>query len=171
MSNGLRWSQERLDEARRRIDTAMVKAWPKVSPCVPNQAAQAELNHHSEQLLEKVPLVKKPKYRNAVTADEDGTIHASKKQAKRWKDLRTMFRGGAVAILGREISFRLPGGVEYRADHVYFLPEALPVLADLIARGLMTVEDVKSPATAKDSTYRLKARQMRECLGMVVQEV
>ena len=35
----------------------------------------------------------------------------------------------------------------------------------------MTVEDVKSDATRNDKAYKIKARQMKECLGISVAEV
>jgi hypothetical protein len=56
--------------------------------------------------------------------------------------------------------FRLPGDTVYRADFLVIDRD-----------GTWHVEDAKSPATAKDKTYRLKKRLMRECLGTEIREV
>ena len=37
--------------------------------------------------------------------------------------------------------------------------------------GYFTVWDAKSSATARDKVYRLKKRQMRECLHIEIREV
>lgn len=47
-------------------------------------------------------------------------------------------------------------------------------IADFVtqeADGTYTVYDAKSEATRKDKTYRLKRRQMKNCLGIEIQEV
>ena len=54
----------------------------------------------------------------------------------------------------------LPGGVKYIADFV-----------TLELDGSFTVWDAKSSATARDKVYRLKKRQMRECLHIEIREV
>lgn len=117
------------------------------------------------------PAAKRQKYGNKVTTDADGTRHASKKQALRYRDLGLLMKSGEILMLAREVRFRLPGGVEYRADHVFCNARALMVIAELIKDGDMTVEDVKSTATREDKVYKIKARQMKECLGISVREV
>ena len=59
-----------------------------------------------------------------------------------------------------QVPFDLPGGVKYIADFV-----------TLERDGTFTVWDAKSEATARDKAYRIKKRQMKECLGINVQEV
>ena len=47
-------------------------------------------------------------------------------------------------------------------------------MADFVtfnADGSYTVYDAKSEATRRDKVYRLKRRQMRECLGLEIEEV
>lgn len=117
------------------------------------------------------PVAKRQKYGNKVTTDADGTKHASKKQATRYRDLGLLMKSGEIMMLAREVRFRLPGGVEYRADHVFCNQRALMVIAELIKDGDMTVEDVKGAATQKEAVYRLKKRQMKECLGIEIREV
>jgi len=117
------------------------------------------------------PVATRQKYGNKVTTDAQGVKHASKKQAARYRDLGLLLKSGEILMLAREVRFRLPGGIEYRADHVFCNEYALGVIAELIKDGDMTIEDVKSEATRKDRTYINKAKQMRECLGLPVREV
>ncbi len=111
---------------------------------------------------------KRQKYGNTPTTDAEGIRHASKKQAARYRELGTMLKGGAISILAREVRFRLPGGIEYRADHVFMFDAE--ILATLVNAGELVVEDVKSDATRKDKVYRLKKKQMKECLGIEIAE-
>lgn len=67
--------------------------------------------------------------------------------------------------------FRLPGGIEYRCDHMTANQRAIEVMAALVESGDLICEDVKSEATRKDRTYINKAKQMKECLGFPVREV
>jgi hypothetical protein len=48
---------------------------------------------------------------------------------------------------------------------------ALAVIDVLVADGDMVIEDVKSEGTRKNAVYRLKKKQMRECLGLEVREI
>ncbi|MCR4303705.1 MAG: DUF1064 domain-containing protein [Gallionella sp.] len=150
----LRWTPEMLAAHTARMKQT-VDAAPK-----PLQAA-----------VDQEPKKRRQKYGNKVTTDADDTKHASKKQATRYRDLGLLLKSGEILMLAREVRFRLPGGVEYRADHVFCNQRALMVIAELIKDGDMTVEDVKSEATRKDKVYKIKARQMRECLGIAVKEV
>lgn len=121
--------------------------------------------------VDQEPKKRRQKYGNKVTTDADGTKHASKKQALRYRDLGLLMKSGEIMMLAREVRFRLPGGVEYVADHVTASPHAMQVIAELVKDGDMTIEDVKSPATQKNAVYRLKKKQMRECLGLPVVEI
>lgn len=114
---------------------------------------------------------KRAKYGNKPTTDADGIRHASKKQAQRYRDLGHLMKSGEILMLAREVRFRLPGGVEYVADHLTANQKALEVMAGLVASGDLVVEDVKSTATRNDKLYKMKAKQMRECLGLAVREI
>jgi hypothetical protein len=150
MSRGLRMSQEQLDGITRKL-TGIVKAAPR--------AVNSSL------------APKPTKYRNKPTTDADGVKHASKRQALRYRDLGLLMKSGEIMMLAREVRFRLPGGVEYRADHVTATPRGLEIIAGLVEAGDVVIEDVKSTATQKNAVYRLKKKQVRECLGIEIKEV
>lgn len=150
MSRGLRMSQEQLDGITRKL-TGIVKAAPR--------AVNSSL------------APKPTKYRNKPTTDADGIRHASKKQAARYRDLGLLMKSGEIMMLAREVRFRLPGGIEYRCDHLTANQRAIEVMAALVESGDLICEDVKSEATRKDRTYINKAKQMKECLGFPVREV
>ena len=121
--------------------------------------------------VDQEPKKRRQKYGNKVTTDADGTKHASKKQATRYRDLGLLLKSGEILMLAREVRFRLPGGVEYRCDHMTANQRAIEVMAALVESGDLICEDVKSEATRKDRTYINKAKQMKECLGFPVREV
>lgn len=188
----LRWTPERLaaHEARMRkaVDAAPVAVG---SICTPRKAAQEDAKNRAAwakldaavvtprdlelsgmQPVRNAPAVAKPlKYRNKPTTDAEGVKHASKKQATRYRDLGLLMKSGEIVMLAREVRFRLPGNVQYVADHVFCNQRALMVIAELIKDGDITVEDVKSDATRKNAVYLIKKKQMRECLGLLVKEV
>ena len=121
--------------------------------------------------VDQEPKKRRQKYGNKVTTDAEGVKHASKKQATRYRDLGLLTKSGEIVMLAREVRFRLPGGVEYVADHVMLTQRALAVIDVLVADGDMVIEDVKSEGTRKNAVYRLKKKQMRECLGLEVREI
>lgn len=121
--------------------------------------------------VDQEPKKRRQKYGNKVTTDADGVKHASKKQATRYRDLGLLLKSGEILMLAREVRFRLPGGIEYRCDHMTANQRAIEVMAALVESGDLICEDVKSEATRKDRTYINKAKQMKECLGFPVREV
>ncbi|MDD3881925.1 MAG: DUF1064 domain-containing protein [Eubacteriales bacterium] len=102
---------------------------------------------------------RRSKYGNQRT-EIDGEVYDSKHEAEIAKQL--MYRGGCgeFKAVARQVPFFLPGGVKYVADFVVLLPD-----------GSYQVLDAKSEATKQNAVYRLKKRQMRECLGIEIQEV
>lgn len=96
---------------------------------------------------------------------EDG--YASKKEAKRGADLELMEKLGQIVGLVKQPSFilipkdELGPAVTYRADFMYH-----PV-----GSTGMVVEDVKSEATKKISTYRLKRRLLWKVYGIKITEI
>ncbi len=121
--------------------------------------------------VDQEPKKRRQKYGNKVTTDAEGVKHASKKQATRYRDLGLLLKSGEILMLAREVRFRLPGGVEYRCDHLTANQRAIEVMASLVESGDLVVEDVKSTATRNDKVFKIKAKQMRECLGLPVREV
>lgn len=78
--------------------------------------------------VDQKPKKRRQKYGNKVTTDAEGVKHASKKQATRYRDLGLLMKSGEIVMLAREVRFRLPGGVEYVADHVTLTQRALAVM-------------------------------------------
>ena len=99
------------------------------------------------------------KYRNKRT-EQNGHVYASKAEAARAAGLALMLRANEIRGYFEQVPFNLPGGVKYVADFVV-----------LDNGGTWHVEDVKSPATEKNAVYRLKRKQMRECLGIEIVEI
>lgn len=99
------------------------------------------------------------KYGNEPT-ERDGKRFDSRHEAQVYDRLRLECLAGEHTGLARQVAFYLPGGVKYIADFV-----------TLEADGRYRVYDAKSEATRRDKVYRLKKRQMKECLGIEIQEV
>ncbi len=102
---------------------------------------------------------KRNKYGNQRT-EADGISFDSKHEAAAWKELKLRMRDGEYMGVARQVRFQLPGKVEYVADFVVFRRD-----------GTYEVLDAKSSATAKNAVYRMKKKQMKECLGIVIKEV
>lgn len=84
----------------------------------------------------------------------------SKREAHRAKELELLETAGEIADLKIQTAFTLQPGfrnkdghwikpITYKADFTYFNKD-----------GKEVIEDVKSPATRKDSVYRLKKKMM-----------
>lgn len=109
-----------------------------------------------------LPFLKKPKFGNIKT-EIDGFHFASKKEAQRYSDLRTLEKGGFISELKLQPKYLLSVNdykvCEYWADFSY------------MENGKRVVEDVKSSATRKLSTYRIKIKLMKAIYGIEVREV
>jgi Protein of unknown function (DUF1064) len=96
---------------------------------------------------------KQSKYRSQ-RVDEDGLTFDSKKEARRYKDLRLLLKVGKIGFLARQVEFPLmmegQKAASYIADFTYTDAET----------GIMIVEDVKSEVTRKLPVYRLKKKMM-----------
>lgn len=101
---------------------------------------------------------KDSKYGNRKTK-ANGRVFDSAHEAKAFAEMELAFKAGEIRALMCQVVFLLPGGVRYLADFV-----------TLNNDGTYTVYDAKSDATRKDKVYRIKKRQMRECLGIEIQE-
>jgi len=120
-------------------------------------------------LAENQGKAKVPKYRNQKIETEDG-VFDSKKEFRRWCELKLMAKAGRITDLDRQVNFtfevngatlRYAGSgrsVTFRPDFVY--KEA----------GSMIVEDVKSEATIT-RVYLIKKALMKACYGIEVEEV
>lgn len=99
------------------------------------------------------------KYGNQFT-EYDGRRFDSRHEANAYEALRLECLAGQHIGFACQVAFYLPGGVKYIADFV-----------TLEANGTYRVYDAKSEATRRDKTYRLKRRQMKNCLGIEIEEV
>lgn len=109
---------------------------------------------------------KKSKYK-AVRCEVDGIKFDSKKEAKRYGELKMMEKAGLISDLKFQPVYELRvngvkvckyiGDFEYN-EYVNGLP-------------LLKVEDVKSEHTRKLPVYRLKKRLMKACLNIDITEV
>ena len=111
------------------------------------------------------------KYRNRFTLDEDGQKFDSKKEMKRYLELKKMEQQGLIWNLRRQVKFTLLPSVyeehkvelkrktttkrvcvfretSYWADFVY------------VQDGEEVVEDVKASAKFQDPVYKLKKKMM-----------
>lgn len=111
-----------------------------------------------EQLITK----KRLKYGNKKTVI-DGRVFDSKKEAGRYLQLRMMQTAGLIKNLQCQVEYRLEveGSkiAKYIADFCYE------------ENGVEVVEDVKSSATRKLPTYRLKKKLMKAIFGIEIKEV
>ncbi len=82
------------------------------------------------------------KYR-AKPTELDGIKFASKKEAKRYSELKLLREAGEVVFFLRQTPLHLPGGVKYVCDFLVFW-----------ADGTVTFEDVKGMRTAQYKTKK-----------------
>lgn len=106
-------------------------------------------------------LKKKSKYGNE-TAVKDGRSFDSKKEMRRWQDLKLLEKAGEIQKLDLQTPFEIViNGIRvciYRADFTYF------------ENGKLVVEDVKSDGTRKLPTYVLKKKLVKAALGIEIRE-
>lgn len=97
--------------------------------------------------------VAKPSKYQAQKTEEEGIVFDSKKEAKRYKELKLLLKTGELVFLARQVEFNLSMNgqkiASYFADFVYKL-----------TTGELIVEDVKSEMTRKLPVYRLKRKMM-----------
>lgn len=109
--------------------------------------------------------LKQAKYRNKKV-EIDGRVFDSKKEASRYLELKMLVYAGDIKELECQCDYLLipANGKEkrcvYRADFRYKDRD-----------GNIVVEDVKSPATRKLSTYIMKRKLMVEKFGITIKEI
>jgi hypothetical protein len=103
---------------------------------------------------------KRTKHNNVKVETEDG-VFDSKKEYKRYKELRILLKAGEIGFLAKQVQFELnEGGTHsliYIADFVYTTKE-----------GKQVVEDVKGMRTA---VYKKKRKLMKEIHGIEIVEI
>ena len=105
------------------------------------------------------PKNRRSKYGNIKT-EVNGELADSKHEAECYKAFQLQVKGGLYRAGLCQVPFLLPGGVVYKADFV-----------TLNNDGTYTVFDAKSEATRKDKAYRIKNRQMKNCLNIEIKEI
>lgn len=107
------------------------------------------------QLLNKSLDYKINKYRNKKVVI-DGIELDSKKEGKRYQQLKLLERAGVISNLELQKKFLLIDTIRYKGKtypKTYYKCDFA-----YIKDGKQIIEDVKSVATAKDKTYRIKIK-------------
>lgn len=100
------------------------------------------------------------KYR-AIKTEIDGKVFDSRKEAKRFEELKLLLRAGEITDLLTQVPFTLIEKSKYG--------KAIQYIADFVYRekGQLIVEDTKGYRTP---VYKLKKRLMAEIHGIVIRE-
>lgn len=93
---------------------------------------------------------------NAKQTELDGIKFSSKKEAKRYTELKLLM-GKEVLFFLRQVPFHLPGNVRYVCDYMVFW-----------INGEVTVEDVKG---MKTDMYKVKKKILEACYPIEIREI
>jgi len=94
---------------------------------------------------------------HAIRSESDGFKFASKKEQKRYLELKMLRQAGEVLFFQMQAPFHLTGGVKYVCDfQVYW------------KNGDITFEDVKGMKTAM---YILKKKQVEHAYPITITEI
>jgi hypothetical protein len=93
----------------------------------------------------------------AKPTELDGIKFSSKKEAKRYRELRLLEKSGEVLFFLRQTPFHLQGGVKYVCDFMVFWTD-----------GNVTIEDVKG---VKTPMYLLKKKQVETAYPIKLTEI
>jgi hypothetical protein len=100
--------------------------------------------------------VLKHKFR-AIQTEVDGIKFASRKEARRYRELRLLEKSGELLFFLRQVPFHLPANVKYVCDFLCFWKD-----------DTVTVEDVKG---IKMPMYVLKKKQVEAIYPIKIMEV
>ena len=98
----------------------------------------------------------KHKFR-AIPTELDGIKFASRKEARRYKELRLLEKSGELLFFLRQVPFHLPANVKYVCDFLCFWQD-----------DTVTIEDVKG---IKTPLYILKKKQVEATYPVSITEV
>lgn len=89
----------------------------------------------------------------------DGIVFDSKKEAKRYVDLKMLQKAHVINDLQLQVSFELQPKFKDEDGHIV---KPITYIADFVywKDGKRIIEDVKSDATKRDAVYRLKKKMM-----------
>lgn len=94
---------------------------------------------------------------NAVRVETDGIKFPSKKESKRYLQLKLLKESGEIIFFLRQVPFHLSGSVKYVCDFVIFW-----------ADGNVTIEDVKG---MKTSIYIAKKKMVESTYPIKITEI
>jgi len=94
---------------------------------------------------------------NAISNIQDGIKFSSKKEGRRYQDLKLLQGQGEVLFFLRQVPFHLPGGVKYLCDFLVFWKD-----------GNVTIEDVKG---IKTSMYIVKKKMVQNLYPISIIEI
>lgn len=130
-------------------------------PFTIEQFRQSKCAHLNPHLFPDAPK-KKSKYSSEKAVDDEGKIFDSKRELKRYKELKLMLKAGVIGFLARQVEFELNTGgshsMVYKADFTYIETET----------GKQVVEDVKGFRTKE---YLKKKKLMKKVLGIEIIEL
>ena len=98
----------------------------------------------------------KHKFR-AIPTELDGIKFASRKEARRYRELRLLEKSGELLFFLRQVPFHLPANVKYVCDFLCFWKDET-----------VTIEDVKG---IKTPLYILKKKQVEATYPVSITEV
>ncbi len=109
------------------------------------------------------------KYRNKVVEDAEHGRFDSQKEFKRFLELKLLEKAGEIANLRRQDRISLDVNQEHICDYVsdFRYIEKIP---NQEGKWRIVIEDVKSPATKKLSTYRIKKKLVKALYGIEIRE-
>jgi hypothetical protein len=98
-----------------------------------------------------------------------GKVFDSKRELNRYMELRIMERAGAISNLKTQVRFALLPSVTIKGRKI----PATVYIADFTytEKGLLVVEDAKSPHLRSEMYYRLKLRMLKYNHGIDVIEI
>lgn len=110
------------------------------------------------------------KYQNKKI-EYDGKKFDSKKEARRYQELKLMERAGVISDVQCQVAFTLVEKVKFSNEER--AKPAIRYFADFVYMkdGVKIVEDVKSDATRKLDVYRLKKHMMLAFHGIEIREI
>ena len=104
------------------------------------------------------PTTRQNKYGNRK-AEVDGITFDSRKEARRYADLKLLQKAHAIYDLKLQVPFELQPKFKDEEGHII---KPITYIADFTyyKDGKLVIEDVKSDATKRDAVYRLKKKMM-----------
>lgn len=94
---------------------------------------------------------------NAVRTEVDNIKFASKKEARRYLELKSLEKAGEVKCFTRQVPWYLEGGTKWVCDFLVFWKD-----------GICTVEDVKGFKTPE---YKIKKREIETKYPFTITEI